>query len=209
MSGIVVPENTYTCLGYQPNGWNTAADGSGVHYNDGDTVPMTFYSAYSSASDVMLYSEWVGLSYTISFDANGGSGSMGAEPMVSGVSANLTHMAFTRAGYDFAGWNTAADGSGISYSDEQSVTDLGYPIVTLYAQWAAKTPVKSPVLTSVDSTDPKSTTDSDQIAANVESGDKKLPQTGDSMPMAAMEVLAVGASMLIAERIMLVRSEHN
>lgn len=51
-----------------------------------------------------------------------------------GEAAPLTANAFTREGYYFTHWNTLSDGSGISYSDQQSIT-LNIPI-TLYAQWA-------------------------------------------------------------------------
>ncbi len=41
-------------------------------------------------------------------------------------------------GYEFMGWNTTADGSGISYSDEETIlnlTDKNNHVVTLYAVW--------------------------------------------------------------------------
>src|SRR5699024_10520410 len=45
---------------------------------------------------------------------------------------------FTRTGYAFTGWNTAADGSGTSYADAADYTvtpATGDATVTLYAQW--------------------------------------------------------------------------
>ena len=72
-------------------------------------------------------------SQTITFDANGGTGTMA--PETGSAPAALTANAFTRTGYTFAGWNTAADGSGTPYADMGS-----YPFnasVTLYAQWTA------------------------------------------------------------------------
>lgn len=42
----------------------------------------------------------------------------------------------TKTGYTFAGWNTAADGSGTSYSSGQAFT-MGNANVTLYARWTA------------------------------------------------------------------------
>ena len=51
-----------------------------------------------------------GTFHTVSFDANGGAGTMAAE--TADEPEALTADAFTRAGYSFAGWNTAADGSG-------------------------------------------------------------------------------------------------
>jgi uncharacterized repeat protein (TIGR02543 family) len=72
-------------------------------------------------------------SYTVTFDANGGTGTMA--PETSSAPAALTANAFTQKGYSFAGWNTAADGSGTAYADTAT-----YPFtasVTLYAQWTA------------------------------------------------------------------------
>ena len=55
-----------------------------------------------------------------------------------GDTQNLLGSTYTRTGYEFIGWNTAADGSGQSYNDGASYTvsanpDNYYP--TLYAQW--------------------------------------------------------------------------
>ena len=77
--------------------------------------------------------------YTVHFDANGGTGSMADQTLMNGVSAELTAGTFARDGYLFAGWNTAADGSGTSYADGQSVsnmTETSGATVTLYAKWA-------------------------------------------------------------------------
>lgn len=59
-----------------------------------------------------------------------------------GVKGKLRKNDFVRAGYTFAGWNTKADGTGTSYSDEYDNvldwTDIPDGIVTLYAQWTKK-----------------------------------------------------------------------
>ena len=52
-----------------------------------------------------------------------------------GVSQNLQVNTFTRTGYTFTGWNTRADGSGRSYSNEESLTFNDETPLTLYAQW--------------------------------------------------------------------------
>ena len=72
-------------------------------------------------------------SYTVSFNANGGTGSMANQKLKSNTPAALNTLTFTRDGYAFVGWNTKSDGSGHDYGDGQSVTNLGS--VTLYAQW--------------------------------------------------------------------------
>ena len=50
----------------------------------------------------------------------------------------LTANAFKRAGYTFAGWNTAPDGSGTAYANKEKVANLSVEdggSVTLFAQW--------------------------------------------------------------------------
>jgi uncharacterized repeat protein (TIGR02543 family) len=58
-------------------------------------------------------------------------------PETRSVPAALTANAFTRTGYSFAGWNTAANGSGTAYADAASYSFSAS--VTLYAQWTAVT----------------------------------------------------------------------
>ena len=71
--------------------------------------------------------------YTLTFNANGGSGTMSAQTFEEGVSQAITANTFTRSGYNFTGWNTNADGSGTIYTDKQSITLT--QDMTLYAQW--------------------------------------------------------------------------
>jgi len=70
---------------------------------------------------------------TLSFDANGGEGTMAEQLFDAGVAQNILTNKFTRSGYTFTGWNTKADGSGTSYTDKQSITLT--QDITLYAQW--------------------------------------------------------------------------
>ena len=78
------------------------------------------------------------MSYTVSFNANGGTGTMSTQRIFEGVTDNLTANGFTApTGYYFAGWNTQANGSGTAYGNMQAVTDI-VPVGTnlpLYAQW--------------------------------------------------------------------------
>ncbi|MCE7859977.1 MAG: hypothetical protein DYG86_09350, partial [Chloroflexi bacterium CFX2] len=62
-------------------------------------------------NDLWEFSAW----HTVTFDANGGSGSM--SPQTTNNPTALTANAFTRAGYSFNGWNTQANGSGTAYAD--------------------------------------------------------------------------------------------
>ena len=69
----------------------------------------------------------------IYYDANGGSGSMNTTTLTDGQVALSQENAFTRSGYEFVGWNTAADGSGTDYSPGVFLDPLAD--MTLYAQW--------------------------------------------------------------------------
>ena len=77
-------------------------------------------------------------SYTVTYDANGGSGTMTGpnSPYVSGSTVTVMSNAFTApSGMAFSGWNTAADGSGTSYDPNDTFTISAN--TTLYAQWTA------------------------------------------------------------------------
>ena len=80
------------------------------------------------------YSATARVFYTVTFDAHGGVGEMAAQTFEVDVDTVLTDNAFTREGYKFIGWNTAADGSGATYSDGGAIRELTGNM-TLYAQW--------------------------------------------------------------------------
>lgn len=85
-----------------------------------------------------LYAHWTPDTYTIKFNANGGSGTaMADQTFTYGAAQDLTTNTFTRTGHTFAGWNTAADGSGIPYTNGQNTTFDADTI--LYAQWTLNT----------------------------------------------------------------------
>jgi uncharacterized repeat protein (TIGR02543 family) len=83
-------------------------------------------------------------SFTKSYDANLGSGTVptpvtGSSSLT--VSGSTTNPGITRAGYVFAGWNTRADGTGVSYAPGSTILPVAN--VTLYAVWTAA-PVVTP-----------------------------------------------------------------
>ena len=114
--------------GYTFAGWFTAqADGTQVQ----DDATLT--------ADLTLYAQWTANSYTVTFDANGGEGSMNQQTFTYDVKQTLTPNAFTRTGYSFTGWNTQADGNGSTYGDKAEVQNLTAEAngsITLYAQWS-------------------------------------------------------------------------
>lgn len=71
---------------------------------------------------------------TLSYNANGGSGTAPADQTVNkGTSVTVASNPFTNSGYTFAGWNTKADGTGTYYAENATI--VLNSDVTLYAQW--------------------------------------------------------------------------
>lgn len=84
-------------------------------------------------------------SYTVSFNANGGTGTMANATVAKGASYTIPASSFSGASVTvptnalpaikfFKEWNTAADGSGTAYSVDDSITPAAD--ITLYAQWS-------------------------------------------------------------------------
>ena len=90
--------------------------------------------AEEDATYTAQYSATARVFYTITFNANGGEGSMEPQRFEVGVDTALNINAFTRENYKFNGWNTAADGSGATYADAGAILELTGDM-TLYAQW--------------------------------------------------------------------------
>lgn len=79
--------------------------------------------------------------YVITFEKNAddAAGTMGSMTATYGEDVTLPACTFARNGYAFAGWNTAADGTGLDIKDAATVRNLSANTgtnITLYAQWA-------------------------------------------------------------------------
>ncbi len=84
--------------------------------------------------------EYESTSYTINFDKNSAeaTGTMQAQKVEAGKTVLLSENQFQRVGYNFAGWNTKADGTGTTYQDRAGVSEAIFgneTSITLYAQW--------------------------------------------------------------------------
>jgi len=92
------------------------------------------YNLENNAWDI----NYTPISYNIKFNSNGGEGTMQDQTFYLGEKKALSEKTFTRNGYVFNGWNTAADGSGTSYTDKQVIKNLKTENsnITLYAQWS-------------------------------------------------------------------------
>lgn len=119
-----IANNYFTApAGYYFNGWQ---DGNGNWWSAGAT--------YSSAANMTLYAQWAIYTYTLTYKANGGSGSDQTQTKNYGATAyTKAANTFTRTNYTFQYWNTAEDGSGTRYNAGASYTTNAN--VTLYAIW--------------------------------------------------------------------------
>ena len=133
--------------GYTFGGWydNSSCTGSAI----------TSISAYSSTTDITLYAKWTANGFTISYNANTGSGTTDSTSLTYDAAGSLRTNSFTapNAGHIFKEWNTQSNGKGTSYSSGASLTielvNALYSLSptgnkTLYAIWesgegAAKT----------------------------------------------------------------------
>ena len=124
--------NCFYRMGYTFAGWNTSSDGYGTSYNDtGLLLPEEIIS------DMALYAIWEINTYTVKFDANGGSGEMYNQTFTYGESEKLIPNTFYRTDYKFVGWATTPNGNAVC-TDEMAVLNLSTQAndeVTLYAVW--------------------------------------------------------------------------
>ena len=148
-------ENNYYVKAYYPDYYitvdSTPASGSRIgvtidEINKGRTFTHDYTGTDASFffSDDKTYmimkdedkSAWLASRAVITFDGNGGTGAMDKKTVIAGVSVTLPENVFSRAGFNFAGWNTKPDGSGTAYGAEAEISlDKD---TTLYAQWAEK-----------------------------------------------------------------------
>ena len=127
---VTVAENVFTRNNYTFTGWNTQADGKGTAYKPGDSFTLT-------DEDTVLYAQWsknAPAQVKVSYDANGGTGTMKSTTSDVGSKIVIQQSGFTRSGYTFTCWNTQADGKGTAYKAGDSFT-LTDKDTVLYAQW--------------------------------------------------------------------------
>ena len=132
---LTLRENGFTRTNYAFTGWNTAADGGGTAYAAGGT-----YTANAAAT---LYAQWGIDGYTVTYNANGGSGAPAAQTKPYNQALTLSTTKPTRTGYTFYSWNTMADGTGTSYQAGGTIAAEVNQNIELYAQWATNTYVVS------------------------------------------------------------------
>lgn len=136
-----------TTIGYVRNtGSMIDADNTLVEINlDGSDVPKYGYALGAGTDNItrhLILAPTAVLTvvtdesatYTVSYDANTGSGAPASQQKTEGEPLTLSSVEPTKTGYLFTKWNTAADGSGVDYLP--GATYILDENVTLYAQWS-------------------------------------------------------------------------
>lgn len=119
-------------------GWKTYT----LSAESGKVLTLTYTKDSSGdKSDDCVYVRnfTAGVATVVTFHANGGVGADYTQNFYGQAALKLN--AFTRAGYDFRGWNTSASGSSVQYTDGAAVKNLSAEnnaVVKLYAVWAGQ-----------------------------------------------------------------------
>jgi len=136
-NNYTIANNTFTppSMIHIFDSWNTAADGSGTSYAEGGIISNV-------QANITLYAQWKINIFNITYNSNGGSGTMIPEPtdfVYSGGSHTVRGNGFSPPlNREFGGWNTQPDGLEL---ETGTAYEPGYPIlniqadITLYAQW--------------------------------------------------------------------------
>ena len=164
-AGVKISDTVPVRSGYTFLGWAATASATTAAYQPGEL--------FVPSADTTLYAVWKQVTYTVSYDANGGTGAPAGQTKTHGTALTLSSAKPTRAstsagsctvtlngnsgtvtpgtltaarttGYTFKNWNTAANGSGTGYASGASYT--ADAAVTLYAQWNSNTSTASVTL---------------------------------------------------------------
>ena len=115
--------------GYKFDGW----------YSEATFTNRILRLSKGSSGDKTLYAKWIPVTYTVSFNGNSATGgSMSDMTCEYDKSYTLNVNKYVKKGYEFAEWNTKADGTGTAYADMAQIKNLSATQgekITLYARW--------------------------------------------------------------------------
>lgn len=114
-----------TRTGYTFLGWSTSSTATSATYSAG--------GSYTNNSAATLYAVWKANTYTVTYNANGGTGAPASQTKTYGVTLTLSSTKPTRTNYTFKGWGTSAAATTVTYASGASYTQNAG--ITLYAIW--------------------------------------------------------------------------
>jgi uncharacterized repeat protein (TIGR02543 family) len=109
--------------GYTFEGW----------YSDSTYTSAWEFGVSRVTRDITLYARWTANSYTLSFDAQGGTVSPAMHSVTYGAAVGALPVP-VRSGYIFGGWYTHPEGGGTQYT-ASTVHSSAATFTTLYARW--------------------------------------------------------------------------
>lgn len=133
--GGTAPSMTFTIsntrptrTGYDFLGWSTNQSATTASYQPGGSITVS--------GNTVLYAVWKAQTYTVSYNANGGSGAPSAQTQNFPWHLQISATTPTRTGHTFQGWATSSTGAAV-YQPGDWYTSL--VSVTLYAVWSVAT----------------------------------------------------------------------
>src|SRR5205085_7715566 len=138
------------------------------------------------AANAILFAQWTINTYTVTYDVNGGTGSQTDPNSPYNHGSTVTVLGtgtITRAGYTFAHWNTAANGSGTSYNPSDMFTITGNTV--LYAQWLSANANLSSLSLSVGTLSPSFDPSVTSYTASVSNATNSITVTPTSADMSS------------------------
>ena len=133
------PTSKPSRTGYSFTGWNNSSINNGTLYQAGQTVTGL------PDQNITWYANWKANTYTVKYNANGGSGAPGQQTKTYGVTLKLSSTKPTRTNYIFKGWGTSAGSTTVKYAAGANYTSNAS--ITLYAIWELD--YTAPKITSV------------------------------------------------------------
>ncbi|MBO4855261.1 InlB B-repeat-containing protein [Candidatus Saccharibacteria bacterium] len=118
-----------TRTGYDFVGWAQSASATSASYMSG--------KAYQFTKATTLYAVWSEKNYTITYNANGGTGAPAVQTNKYSVGTKISSTKPTRAYYTFKGWSTNKNATTAQYTGNDTYT--GGVSITLYAIWEENT----------------------------------------------------------------------
>ena len=131
---FVTKNNGFTKNGYEFTGWNQKSDGTGTSWTN--WIGKEWKWTYKKS--ITLYAQWTPNTYTVTYDANGGTGKMYEDIATYDEYYTTKENVYKKEGYTFIGWNENKDETGVSWTKWIGKKwKWGYTKnVTLYAIWA-------------------------------------------------------------------------
>ena len=185
-----ISKTGYTCS------WNTSADGKGTTYNAGD--------ATDKLNTQTLYAVCAANTYTVTYNSNGGSGTMTNDTATYNSNYITKKNTFIKTGYTFNGWNEKADGTGTVwglttsgvYESGKSWKWTYTKNITLYAQWKANTNTKYVVKhykQKLDGTYPSEADDTDELTGTTDSSMSPAVKNYDGFTSPSVQTVTIAA----------------